>query len=60
VPALPNQPRHQYGLQLARLLLAADTTLAEQAVAGQPDLIIYAAGYRRPEAVRLLAAVGFD
>jgi ankyrin repeat protein len=41
-------------------LLAEDASLAERGAAGQPDLIVYAAGYGRPEAVRLLATVGFD
>jgi ankyrin repeat protein len=41
-------------------LLATDAMLAEQTVASRPDLIVYAAGYGRPEAVRLLATVGFD
>jgi len=86
-----NQPRHQFWLPLARLLLDAgadptalepahefisaclsvdrhrvdalitsDPTVLQQAIAAVPAAILRAAEFGRPEAVRLLAELGFD
>jgi len=41
-------------------LAADDAGLAARAVAAQPDLVVHAAGIGRLDAVRLMAAVGFD
>jgi len=41
-------------------LLAARPTLAAQAIARRPEAILQATELRRPDSVRLLAALGFD
>ncbi|OLB79355.1 MAG: hypothetical protein AUI14_10375 [Actinobacteria bacterium 13_2_20CM_2_71_6] len=41
-------------------LLAADPTLTERTVARRPDLVIRATELNRPDAIRLLAQLGFD